>query len=203
DDAWHAAEGTATGSFTRAILGRLLELGGASTLEPAELLDCRSPTDDRPYSWTRTVDGEQAVGAPEALMTLRESLFGDQAEQWHAALAGETEQGGRTLLLASRSGGGNWEPRALIVFADPLRPEARPSMEAAREAGIQAVVVTGDHPVTAAAIAREAGLDTSHVVTGADIDALDDDQLGAALPRLRGVPRALPPAATRPRDVAV
>jgi Ca2+-transporting ATPase len=202
DDAWHAAEGTATGSFTRAILGRLLELGGASTLEPAELLDCRSPTDDRPYSWTRTVDGEQAVGAPEALMTLRESLFGDQAEQWQAALAGETEQGGRTLLLASRSGGGDWEPRALIVFADPLRPEARPAMEAAREAGIQAVVVTGDHPVTAAAIAREAGLDTSHVVTGADIDALDDDQLAAALPQLRVVARAVPQQKLRLVDAA-
>jgi Ca2+-transporting ATPase len=64
------------------------------------------------------------------------------------------------------------------------------------------VVVTGDHPVTAAAIARDAGLDTSHVVTGADIDALDDAQLAAALPQLRVVARAVPQQKLRLVDAA-
>jgi Ca2+-transporting ATPase len=78
------------------------------------------------------------------------------------------------------------------VFADPLRPEARAAMEIARDAGIQAVVVTGDHPVTAEAIAREAGLDTSHVMTGGQLDELDEEGLAAALPQLRVVARAVP-----------
>jgi Ca2+-transporting ATPase len=202
DDAWHAAEGTATGSFTRAIAARLAELGATPTLDSVELLDCRSPTDDRPWSWTRTATGELAIGAPEAVLTLRDSFFGANAQRWEAALAAETQRGGRTLLLASRVAGGDWRPQAFVVFADPLRPEASAAMAAAREAGIQAVVVTGDHPVTAAAIAREAGLDTSHVVTGADIDALSDDELAATLPQLRVVARAVPQQKLRLVDAA-
>jgi Ca2+-transporting ATPase len=192
DDAWHASEGAAIGSFTRAISQRLGELETQPVLDLGELLDCRGPSDDHPYSWTRTASGELALGAPEAVLELCGTMFGADAERWEAAIAAETERGGRTLLLASRPVGGEWQPRGLVVFADPLRPEARASMEAARAAGIQTVVVTGDHPATAAAIARDAGLDTSHVVTGAEIDAYDDDQLAAALPQLRVVARAVP-----------
>jgi Ca2+-transporting ATPase len=202
DDAWHASEGAATGSFTRAIEARLVELGMTPGLDSRELLDCRSPTDDRPWSWTRTADGELAIGAPEAVERLADGLFGADAQRWKAALAAETERGGRTLLLVSRPVGGSWQPEAFVVFADPLRPDAAAAMAAASEAGIQAVVVTGDHPVTAAAIARAAGLDTSHVVTGAEIDALSDEELEALLPRLRVVARAVPQQKLRLVDAA-
>ena len=53
---------------------------------------------------------------------------------------------------------GPWNMRALIGFADPIRPGIAAAMSTAREAGIQVIVVTGDHPQTAATIAREAGL---------------------------------------------
>ncbi|HET7142170.1 MAG TPA: HAD-IC family P-type ATPase [Candidatus Limnocylindria bacterium] len=202
DDAWHASEGGAVGSFTRAISQRLADLGAEAALDPRELLDCRGPTDDRPYSWTRTADGELALGAPEAVLGLCPPMFGTDARRWQAAVTLETERGGRTLLLASHAAGGDWQPQALVVFADPLRPEARAAMQVAREAGIQAVMVTGDHPVTAAAIARDAGLDASHVVTGPDLAVLDDDQLVTLLPQLRVVARAVPQQKLRLVDAA-
>ena len=69
----------------------------------------------------------------------------------------------------------------LIAFADPLRASARAAVELARAAGVSIVMITGDHPATALAIAREAGIDCSAApVTGAEIAALDD----AALRRL-------------------
>jgi Ca2+-transporting ATPase len=192
DNAWHVSEGVAPSAFTRALVARVTELGADPSLDPGELLDCRAPTDELPYSWTRTADRELALGAPEPVLALCTSLPEPVAKAWHQALRREAERGGRALLLAIRPGGSDWLPEGLVVFADPLRPEARPALEAARDAGIQAVVVTGDHPVTAEAIAREAGLDTSRVMTGAELDDLDDERLQAELPALRVVARAVP-----------
>ena len=65
----------------------------------------------------------------------------------------------------------------LIGLADPPRPEARPSIEACRAAGVRPIMVTGDHPLTAQAIAAEIGLATDRVVTGSELDGLSDSQL--------------------------
>jgi P-type Ca2+ transporter type 2C len=58
---------------------------------------------------------------------------------------------------------------------DPPRPEAKAAIETCRQAGIKPVMITGDHPVTARAIARELGLlKTERVVTGAELEAMSD-----------------------------
>jgi Ca2+-transporting ATPase len=64
----------------------------------------------------------------------------------------------------------------LVAMADPPRPAAAPSIEAARKAGIRPVMITGDHPLTAAAIARRVGLldGDARVLTGAELAELDD-----------------------------
>lgn len=61
----------------------------------------------------------------------------------------------------------------MVGLIDPVRPEAQAAMTACREAGIQVVMVTGDHPVTALAIARGIGLAKrpDQVITGAEIGA--------------------------------
>ena len=66
----------------------------------------------------------------------------------------------------------------LVGFIDPLRPEAKESVEQCREAGIKVIMITGDHPETAGTIARELGIadDGTSVVTGqmlADSGAYD------------------------------
>jgi Ca2+-transporting ATPase len=64
----------------------------------------------------------------------------------------------------------------LIGMIDPPRPEAKAAIETCRMAGIKAVMITGDHPVTARAIARELGLlQTGRVVTGAELEAMSDE----------------------------
>ncbi|MFH1744937.1 MAG: HAD-IC family P-type ATPase [bacterium] len=66
-----------------------------------------------------------------------------------------------------------------IAIKDPLRPEVKETIETCRKAGIKLVIITGDHKLTAMAIACEAGLDCDHkkVMTGEELDKLDDDEL--------------------------
>ncbi|TGY89811.1 cation-transporting P-type ATPase [Marinicauda algicola] len=69
----------------------------------------------------------------------------------------------------------------LIGLMDPPRPRARPAVEAAREAGIRILMITGDGAGTARAIAREVGLQAEDVLSGAEIDTMDDAVLLARL----------------------
>jgi Ca2+-transporting ATPase len=67
----------------------------------------------------------------------------------------------------------------LIGMIDPSRPEVPPALEVAREAGIRTVMITGDYPNTARAIAEDIGLmqDEHQVLTGHDLDQIDDVKL--------------------------
>jgi Ca2+-transporting ATPase len=67
----------------------------------------------------------------------------------------------------------------LAGMIDPPRPEARDAIALCAEAGIRPVMITGDHPVTAGAVARELGLlaHGGRVLTGAELDEMSDEQL--------------------------
>ena len=67
----------------------------------------------------------------------------------------------------------------LAGMIDPPRPEAKSAIAICSEAGIRPVMITGDHPMTAQAVARELGLlnNGSRVVTGAELEEMPDEQL--------------------------
>ncbi|MCS7010866.1 MAG: calcium-translocating P-type ATPase, SERCA-type [Anaerolineales bacterium] len=65
----------------------------------------------------------------------------------------------------------------LAGMIDPPRPEAKAAIAVCEQAGIRPVMITGDHPSTARAVARELGLlKTGRVVTGAELDQISDEQ---------------------------
>jgi Ca2+-transporting ATPase len=66
----------------------------------------------------------------------------------------------------------------LVGMLDPPRPEAKAAVERCARAGIRVVMITGDHPLTARAIAREVGLfETGRAVTGAELQDMSDEEL--------------------------
>lgn len=81
----------------------------------------------------------------------------------------------------------------LVGLLDPPREEAREAVAVCREAGIAPVMITGDHPLTAKAIAEELGLlDGGRAVTGAELAAMDDDELAREIEEIRVFARVSP-----------
>jgi Ca2+-transporting ATPase len=68
----------------------------------------------------------------------------------------------------------------LIGFADPLRPEVKNAVAECRSSGICVVMITGDYPATASAIATQAGLRPQRILTGAEIREMPDLELAQA-----------------------
>ena len=67
----------------------------------------------------------------------------------------------------------------LVGMIDPPRPEAKAAVATCRQAGIKPVMITGDHVVTASAIARDLGIleEGDRAITGAQLDAMSDQEL--------------------------
>ncbi len=80
----------------------------------------------------------------------------------------------------------------LVGLADPLRASVPAAIAECRSAGIRVIMITGDYPATALAIARQAGLDVHEALSGQDLAALDDAQLAARLESTSVFARIMP-----------
>jgi Ca2+-transporting ATPase len=80
----------------------------------------------------------------------------------------------------------------LVGLSDPLRPSARAAVADCHAAGIRVIMITGDYPATAAAIATQAGLTTIDVVTGDDLASLGVDALAHRLRQATIFARVMP-----------
>jgi Ca2+-transporting ATPase len=120
----------------------------------------------------------------------REEILGIAREMADAAL--------RVLAVAGKSGASRETAEEEMVFLgllgmiDPPRTEVREAIRASESAGIRPIMITGDHPRTATAIARELGLLKGRVITGADLDAMDDAELRRSVPEIAVYARVSP-----------
>jgi Ca2+-transporting ATPase len=69
----------------------------------------------------------------------------------------------------------------IVALDDPPRPGATEAVAALRSAGVRVLMVTGDHPATAAAVAARVGIDASRVVRGRELDAMADADLAKCI----------------------
>ncbi|MFM6986762.1 MAG: cation-translocating P-type ATPase [Hydrogenophaga sp.] len=160
------------------------------------------------HVWSASDGGTQTVaakGAPEAVMDL---CHLDDGQRAHiaAAVDGLAAQGLRVLAVASgRFDGEQWPANehdfdfsfvGLLGLADPIRPQVPEAIAECRAAGIRVIMITGDHPATARAIAQQAGLtssaDSADVLSGDEMDALNDAALQARMAHISVCARIAP-----------
>jgi P-type Ca2+ transporter type 2C len=127
-----------------------------------------------------------AKGAPEAIADLCRLEPKEVLPMRCAANAMATA--GRRVLGIARAvhAGETWpeSPRdfhfqflGLVGLADPLRSSVPTAVRECRSAGIRVIMITGDYPATANAIAHQAGLEAHNILTGETIERLDDAEL--------------------------
>jgi len=127
-----------------------------------------------------------AKGAPEAIVELCHCDSGE-ADQIYKQVQAMAQEGMRVLGVASASfrkidlpeGQHDFEFQfqGLIGMEDPVRPSVPQAIKECYYAGIRVIMITGDYPGTAQAIARQIGLPSDRVITGPELEKLNNEQL--------------------------
>ena len=169
----------------------LITLANRAGLSPAALRSAYPRTAEAPFDSIRkrmttihrTPDGDHALvvckGAPEAILDHTVTPYGEigRAREVASVLA---QQGYRVLAVADRTIPEGADPdraeaglrlAGLVAITDPVRHNAPDVVAAFRKAGVEVLLITGDAPGTAQAVADRIGLDSSAIITGSDIDA--------------------------------
>lgn len=157
------------------------------------------------HVWSHDDIGDERIiatkGAPEAIAELCGMTTDEKAalKETVDAMAGK---GLRVLGVADAGWSGAELPksqreftftfRGLVGLADPLRASVPDAVRQCREAGIRIIMITGDYPQTARAIAQQAGIDAERILTGDDLSAMSDSELQQRIGSLSVCARIMP-----------
>jgi magnesium-transporting ATPase (P-type) len=163
---------------------------------------------ERQFAATFNRDGDgvrvHVKGAPERVLQMLAA--GQDVERLLAMAREMAENGYRVLAVADGPAPadlgatdapptpGELDCSGLVGMIDPLRPDVREAVADAREAGVTTVMITGDHPLTALAIARDLGLASAadEVITGVDLIAAPPESLPDLIARTKVFARVAP-----------
>ncbi len=153
-------------------------------------------------SYIYRIDGKLRVyssGAPEAVIAQSSKILEDgkttllnttEKSKITSAIDEITLSGERALAVAykdildedvDKTPEGDLILAGILSFIDPPRAEVPDVVKMCKEAGIRVIMLTGDHPETAKAVATQVGIDSSTVLTGPEISAMDDAKLSEAV----------------------
>jgi len=170
---------------------------------------------EHPRSWTHSFDTRLMLmatvnkinnteellikGAYEALKEREENK--EKLDKLDSAFASLLEQGLRVIAF----GAGKWENNpdpsswkikiiGLVGFLDPAKDGVKEAVISAKKAGVRVVMITGDHPMTAKAVAKEVKIweENDQILTGKEIEGFSDERLLEALKTTTVLARILP-----------
>lgn len=138
-----------------------------------------------------TFDGVRKMTAEDKKAILQKNQ--SFSENGLRVLAFAYRELGEVVALSSESED-NYVFLGLIAMIDPPREESKAAVEDAKKAGIRTIMITGDHKVTAAAIAKEIGIfeEGDLAVTGQELEAMPEEELEEKLPKISVYARVSP-----------
>ncbi len=142
------------------------------------------------------------VGAPEVVLSLCK-MTDKLKDELESVFIRMSREGLRVLAVAEKDDfKSELKPEnvkslkfsGFVAMKDTLRPEVFDAMQKAKEAGIKVVMITGDHKITAQAIAREAGIysDGDYVITGEDLENMSEEEIVSRLDKTSVFTRITP-----------
>jgi Ca2+-transporting ATPase len=157
------------------------------------------------HVWSHAAGGEERIvatkGAPEAIAELC-GMAGEERDAMKAAMDAMANKGLRVLGIAEARWAGAKLPqsqrdfgftfRGLVGLADPLRPSVPAAVRQCRASGIRIIMITGDYPQTARAIAQQAGIDAQTVLTGDELAHMSDAELEHSIGHVGVCARIMP-----------
>lgn len=164
-------------------------------------------SDRKLMSTLHHIDGEYVMytkGALDVILDRTEGLSEEEKETIRKTNFEFSNQGLRVLAFARRIIGeertltfddeNKLEYLGLMAEMDPPREESAQAVADCKEAGIKAIMITGDHKITASAIARRIGImgEDDIAVTGTELDAMSDEELIEKLPHISVYARVSP-----------
>lgn len=170
----------------------LLAYARAHGLDPAAERRAQPRVDGRPFDsawrYMRVTVGEERTsylkGAPEVLLD-RCNLSDETRAKWSERAELEAGRGYKVLALAQSHTAADPEDHldflGLAMLWDPPRAEIADAIKTAQRAGVRVLMITGDHPGTARAVADVIGIASTTVLTGKDVEALSADALRDAV----------------------
>ncbi|MBI2019120.1 cation-translocating P-type ATPase [Candidatus Daviesbacteria bacterium] len=131
---------------------------------------------------------QYSKGAPEVLL-LESGLSKAGQEKWEAEYQKMAKKGLRVLAFSKDN-----EFLGLVGIADEIRPEVKEAIAQTKKAGIKVVMITGDNELTAKAVAEEVGLLSlgDEIMTGSQLDSLNDEELQQMIGKVRVFARITP-----------
>jgi Mg2+-importing ATPase len=180
----------------------------------AVAVDPRRRLAARPFDYQRRIasalvedaDGKRTVivkGAPELVL----SRCREAPPEAQSVLDTQFAAGSRVVAVARRDAAGKTtlsaddeqglELAGFLTFLDPPKPDAAAAIARLQELQVEVKVITGDNDRVAAKVCADLGLPVRGVLTGAQLDTLDDDALAAALPATTVFARVTPEQKSR------
>lgn len=183
--------------------------------EESQIADMPFDYKTKYHATIHSFDGDDflaVAGAPETVLALSTKIWRDgksfpleeeERRNLESVFAGMSQEGMRVLGFAVNTGKfGPLTPEnvreltfvGFFAMRDVVRPEVEEAMKKAAMAGIRIVMITGDHILTAQAIAKEVGIyrDGDEILTGQEIDMLSDPQLSKKISKVSVFARVSP-----------
>lgn len=194
---------TLEGTATEGALVVLAHKGGLADYDPRRIDAIPFESSHKYMATLNEVDGKRIVflkGAPERVIErCDEELTSDGSrsidrDAWQARMEKTAGRGERIMALAMREVDDGWSQiehddvsggftmLGLVGIIDPPREEVLDAIREAKEAGIRVIMITGDHAVTANAVAQQLGIgEGEEAITGSELSDMDDDELVEAV----------------------
>jgi Ca2+-transporting ATPase len=202
---WMATPASSSDPMEHAIHQAWLELHGASEVhpEPVRVYPLNHGTPAMSHVFQEGLGFRiYTKGAPELLLNLC-AMEDAQRQSWEAALASMASEGLRVIAVATallESGTLPDDQRSfafqllgLAGLKDPVRPEVPRAVDDCIRAGIRVLMITGDYPLTASMIAKDAGIPGwQQVLSGVEIEAMSEEQLRERLKSVSVCARVVP-----------